>query len=137
MKANLTGSVDKMREELWQASQRSNHISKAILILAMSEHFGIGKKRMTRFLRFYNDFVKQFIEYEHDGIQIDMINEGLKKFGTSFETLFANETYKEAVRGLKRQESKRKIEYADAVTAQKKLKQYAGYVGEVNRNVKQ
>ena len=128
MKSNLNGNCEKALEEVWQATQRSINLSKTVLLLAIADYFGLGKKRMESFLDFYNDFAKKHQEYEHDGIHIEKINDALKKFDTDFNTLCGCETFKEAERSIKIQKRSQKVDYAEAFSAHKMLKQYAGYV---------
>lgn len=129
MRSNIKGGLEKDLEGIWQATQSSINLSKAVLLLGVAEYFGLGKKRMQDFLSFYDEFAKKHIEYEHDGIHIEKINEALKKFDTDYETLFGHETFKEASRSIKVQKRNQTVDYADALSAQKKLKQYAKYVG--------
>ena len=137
MKANLKGNREKALEEVWQSTQDSIHFSNTVILIAVAEHFGLGKKRMERFIKFYNEVAKTYIEYERDGIHIDKINEALKKFGTDFDSLFKHETYREAERDVKINGRSRQVDYANAILAQKRLKQFAGYIEEVNDNGKQ
>ena len=128
MKSNIKGGIENQLEEIWQATQRSINLSKAVLLLAMVDYFGLGKKRMESFLEFYNDIAKKHIEYEKDGIHVEKINEALKKFDTDFDTLFGHETLKEAERSIRIQKRSQKVDYADAISVRKKLERYAKYV---------
>ncbi len=128
MRSNIKGSLEKDLEEIWQATQRSINLSKAVLLLGVAEYFGLGKKRMQEFLAFYDDYAKKHIEYERDDIHVEKINRALKKFDTDFDTLFGHETLKEAERSVKAQKRSQTVDYAEALSAQKKLKQYAKYV---------
>lgn len=136
MKSNLKGDLEKKREELWQSTQDSIHFSNTVILIAVAEHFGLGKKRMERFIKFYNEVAKTYIEYERDGIHIDKMNEYLKKFDTDFDSLFKHETYREAERDVKINKRKRQIDYAGAISARKKLERYSEYVKGVNDNGK-
>ena len=64
---------------------------------------------------------------------MEQINEAFKKFDTDFETLFRYETYKEAVHSIKIQKRNQTVSYADAISAQNKLKGYANYVKSIER----
>lgn len=117
-------------EQVWQATQRSINLSKAVLLLGMAEYFRLGKKRMEDFLNFYNDFAEKHMEYEHDGIHIEKINEALEKYDTSFEALFEVETLEQAKYSIKKQKKSQNINYGEALAAQKKIKAYARWAAE-------
>lgn len=134
MKVNVKRELEKDLEEIWQATQRSINLTKAVLLLGVADYFKLGKKRMEDFLNYYNDFAKKHMEYEKDGIHVKKINEELKRFNTDFETLFGHETLKEAEENIKAKKRHQTISYADALSAQNKLKKHKEYVKQVIEN---
>lgn len=57
----------------------------ATTIIAVARHFGLGEKRMKRFLKDLEEVKSEFARYSYDGICVEKIIEALEPLGVDYK----------------------------------------------------
>lgn len=61
-------SRKEISHELWESTARCINGNGVLMIIALARHTGWGKKRMTDFLKTYNDVQAEYHKYELEGV---------------------------------------------------------------------
>lgn len=105
MKARVKPSkddIERRNQIIWETICEAQTNSNAIMLIAVAEFFGLGKKRINQLSEFFVQKKKEFDEYDHEGRFKEKLVESLNAIGIDTSELWKFQTFEEVEKEVKR-----------------------------------